>query len=99
MPFYRTNFGMVHMRGTKLPKPCVAQVGISSLHAEATYCHGMSGYLCDGPIQDGRTCDKPLCSVHATEVGKNKHYCPDCRHRFAPRGQGSLFTSLVGSNT
>lgn len=98
MPWYRINGMTVHMRGTKLPPACVAQIGISSLHAEATLCMSMSAYLCDGPIASGRTCDKPLCAVHATEIGKDKHLCTDCRLKAAPRGQGSLFTSLVEQN-
>lgn len=97
MPFYRLKMGIVHMKGTKLPKPCVAVIGISSIHAEETYCLAMSAYLCDGPGEPGRTCDKPLCEAHATRIGKNKHLCPDCRAKHAPRGQGSLFTSLVSS--
>lgn len=98
MPFYRMNGMTVHVKGSKkLPKPCVAQIGISSLHAEETYCLAWSAYLCDGPGEAGRTCDKPLCVAHATQIGKNKHLCPSCRDAHAPRGQGSLFTSLVQS--
>ena len=97
MPWYRINGMPVHMRGTKLPPACTAQVGISALHAEATYCPLMSAYLCDGPGEAGRTCDKPLCEAHATQIGKNKHLCPDCRSAHARPGQGSLFTSLVQS--
>lgn len=98
MPWYRINGMPVHVQGSKkLPKPCVAVIGISSLHAEATYCLDMSAYLCDGLGEAGRTCDKPLCEAHATQIGKNEHLCPDCRATHAPRGQGSLFTSLVRS--
>jgi hypothetical protein len=96
MPFYRMNgIGTVHIKGTKLPKPCAAKFGIGD---QQQYCMDMSAYLCDGPVGGGRTCDRALCDAHAFEVGKNKHYCPECRadHIDNP-GQGGLFTSLVQS--
>lgn len=95
MPWYRINGMTIHMRGTKLPPACVAKVGFSSQHAEATHCLAVSTHLCDWPVDGGRTCDLPLCDAHAREVGKNRHYCPD--HYAASINanlQLGLFTSL-----
>lgn len=99
MPFYQINGTMVHMRGTKLPPPCSAKVVLKgSLDAALTcnWCRVPSGYLCDRPVDGGRTCDRALCEAHAFEVGKNRHYCPECRadHIDNP-AQNGLFTSLV----
>lgn len=95
MPFYRLKTGIVHMKGTKLPKPCAAKVGIGD---QQSLCLAMSKYLCDGPAERGCTCDRALCPAHALEVGKNRHYCPECRvaHIDQP-DQAGLFTSLVQS--
>lgn len=32
-------------------------------------------FLCDYPVGEGKTCDRPLCSDHAHEVAPNIHYC------------------------
>lgn len=95
MSWYRINGMTVHMRGTKLPKPCAAKFGIGD---QQQYCMEMSAYLCDGPAGGGHTCDRALCDAHAHQVGKNRHYCPECRadHIDNP-AQGGLFTSLVQS--
>lgn len=39
-------------------------------------CGGVSGYLCDYPVGEDKTCDRPLCNVHAAEVAPELHYCP-----------------------
>lgn len=39
-------------------------------------CASVSGYLCDYPVGEGKTCDLPLCDSHAYEVAPNLHYCP-----------------------
>lgn len=74
MPFYRINGMRIHMRGTKLPKPCAAVVGIADTQ---DFCSDMSLFLCDWPAGGGRTCDKALCEAHAHHVGPNKRYCPE----------------------
>lgn len=94
MPFYRMKgVGTVHIRGTKPPKPCAAKFGIGD---QQQYCMEMSAFLCDGPVGGGHTCDRALCEAHAFEVGKNRHYCPECRadHIDNP-AQPGLFTHLV----
>ncbi len=94
MPFYRTpNLGMVHMKGSKLPAPCREQL---LLDGNTVVCMFASTFLCDGPADGRRTCDRPLCSAHATQTGPNKHLCPGCRTAAADAaGQRSLFTHLV----
>lgn len=39
-------------------------------------CSGVGDYLCDYPVGDGKTCDRPLCEHHAKEVAPEIHYCP-----------------------
>lgn len=93
MPFYRLDLGMVHVKGSKLPAPCAAQVQIDGKHQ---VCLAPSDYLCDGPAEGRKTCDKPLCEAHAHEIGRNKHLCPPCHlNHLDASGQRSLFTSLI----
>jgi hypothetical protein len=75
MPFYRIGGLSVHlnMRGKKAPSPCVVPI---ELDGKKVRCMGLSVYLCDHEGSDGKTCDAPLCQVHATEIGRNKHLCP-----------------------
>lgn len=64
--FYKTKYGMVHMkfgRGAKPPDNC-------------RECSGMAGFLCDFPVGKDKTCDRPLCDEHAHEVAPDTHYCP-----------------------
>lgn len=93
MPFYRTDMGAVHIKGTKLPKPCAARALIDG---KDQLCARYSLYLCDGPGQAGKTCDAALCEAHARQTGPNRHLCPPCHlnHRDADPQRG-LFTSLV----
>ena len=69
MPLYRTPDGTwVHLKLTGKaakdpPKRCC-------------YCGWISGYLCDWKIGEGKTCDLPICEVHALEVGPDEHLCP-----------------------
>lgn len=42
----------------------------------AAGCGASTGFLCDYPVGDGKTCDLPLCASHAYEVAPNVHYCP-----------------------
>jgi hypothetical protein len=93
MPFYRLNGMTVHMKGTKLPAPCAAQVGIGG---RQHVCMDISGFLCDWPAGGGRTCDLALCEAHAHQVSRNRHYCPA---HFADhtdfQAQRGLFTGLI----
>lgn len=45
-------------------------------HCAAEKCAAVSGFLCDFPVAEGRTCDLPLCDSHAYEVAPEIHYCP-----------------------
>ena len=93
MPFYRLKTGIVHMRGTKMPAPCAARI---QLDGQEQPCLAPSGFLCDGPSEQRKTCDRPLCDAHALQIAANKHLCPPCHlnHRDAAAQRG-LFTSLV----
>lgn len=41
------------------------------------WCPVRSEFLCDYEIEPGRTCDKRMCSGHATRIGPEKDFCPD----------------------
>lgn len=36
---------------------------------------GVSGFLCDYPVGEGKTCDRPMCEAHANEIAPDLHYC------------------------
>ena len=38
-------------------------------------CCFIDDYLCDYPVGEGKTCDKPLCTKHANEIAPDIHYC------------------------
>lgn len=38
-------------------------------------CIGVSEFLCDYPVGDGKTCDRNMCQEHAKEVSPDVHYC------------------------
>lgn len=38
-------------------------------------CADVGENLCDYPVGRKKTCDRPLCDLHATEVAPNLHYC------------------------
>lgn len=99
MPFYRMNGMTIHVRGTKLPPACCAAVGIQTSDGQAMQvCGAISGFECDWPVANRRTCDKPLCEAHASAVGPNKHYCQQHHaEHLADTNQPGLFTSLVQS--
>lgn len=40
-----------------------------------TDCLEPAEFLCDFPVGDGKTCDRPLCEGHAHEVAPDVHYC------------------------
>lgn len=94
MPFYRINGTVIHMKGTKLPPPCRALVGMEGTAQDL--CGGMPSFLCDWPFGRGRTCDAALCEAHAFQVAINKHYCPAHRYEhLEAQAQRGIFTSLV----
>ncbi len=39
-------------------------------------CGDVGTQLCDYPVGDGKTCDRPVCEFHAAEVAPNVDYCP-----------------------
>lgn len=49
-------------RGRRAAKPC-------------HYCGKPSTSLCDYPIRDGKTCDKPMCNYCKTNVGPDLDVC------------------------
>lgn len=75
MPFYRVNGMRVHLNfGGKLrknpPKPCCARLSTGER------CDDISTLLCDWKLEQGGTCDAPLCAKHGTAVGPDLHLCP-----------------------
>lgn len=38
-------------------------------------CAAVGDLLCDYPVGDGKTCDRPMCDDHAHEIGPELHYC------------------------
>lgn len=98
MPYYQINGMSVHMRGTKLPPPCAAQVvlkgGLDAAFT-CTWCRAPSSYLCDWPTATGKDCDTPLCEAHAGHVGPNRNYCPEHLLLHRNPAQMGLFTGLV----
>ncbi len=47
-------------------------------------CHLVGGFRCDWIVGDRaaphpKRCDRPICPDHATQVGPNKHVCPEHR--------------------
>lgn len=78
MPFYRTPFGMVHVKLSgnakrHAPRHCVAPIDVEGKPAK---CCAMATILCDWKLSDGGTCDAPLCLDHAVAIGPDKHLCP-----------------------
>lgn len=81
MPWYRMhhaehgdsvahiNFG----RKKGVPVPCQAPYE----WAHGTICGQFSAFQCDWKMGGESTCDRHLCKDHATEVGANKHLCPE----------------------
>lgn len=40
-------------------------------------CPDKGPLLCDHPMGNGRTCDKPICHEHAQSIGRNLDLCPE----------------------
>lgn len=47
------------------------------LGPHCTDCAAPSDVLCDYPVGDGKTCDRPMCSDHAYHVSTDTDYCRD----------------------
>lgn len=62
------NGARVHMRG-RLGPHCIQ-------------CADVGSNLCDWPIAEGKTCDKPLCDQHANLVAPDTHYCAGHHQQF-----------------
>ena len=59
----QTESGLIHACGDLGP------------HCADHRCNWISGYLCDYPVGEDKTCDRPLCDDHAYEVAPEIHYC------------------------
>ena len=43
-------------------------------------CGGRGDFLCDGPLSNGKTCDRPICpDRHRHNVGPDKDLCLECK--------------------
>lgn len=79
MPYYRVpGVGMVHMKMTNTrkrpaPPPCRAVLHVDGKPPQR--CCAISTLLCDWPLEDGGTCDMPLCAEHAGQIGPDQHLC------------------------
>lgn len=74
-------FGAIVCRsGPRHPKYCTA-------------CDQPAPFLCDWKVGGGKTCDLPICPVHAEEVAEDKHLCPKHSKAWAQwqaqRGRGN----------
>lgn len=70
----------------KAPAPCAARVQFGHGHGTMRCC-AISLFLCDHLRGDGQTCDAPLCEEHATEVGPDRHRCPEHAPKVAERSE------------
>lgn len=65
----------------RLPDGSVAHVRMSGSRStkppDCRWCFSVHTFLCDHPLAGGGTCDAPMCSLHAKEVGVDRHLCPD----------------------
>lgn len=44
---------------------------------KCAFCSHIGTKLCDFPVGDGKTCDKPMCAHHAKSVGPDLDHCPE----------------------
>ncbi len=60
-------YGHIRMSAGRKPKRCA-------------YCKRAGTQLCDFPTGKGKTCDRPVCTTHATHVdGQDVDYCQEHR--------------------
>lgn len=45
------------------------------LGAHCGDCMAVGDLLCDYPVGEGKTCDRPMCGDHGHEIGPDLHYC------------------------
>jgi hypothetical protein len=91
MPWYRMHGALVHLHmgraaAKKAPAPCCARIASNVGGKPEVRCMAISSFLCDWKLEDGRTCDAPLCPDHAHEMGPDKHLCG---MHFALHGAGA----------
>jgi len=66
-----------------LPPVEEVDMSIFDLHHRGTatrccrWCGDLADVLCDYIMSDGETCDRECCREHATEVGPDRHHCPE----------------------
>lgn len=77
MPFFRVNGTLMHLKLSGKSKNTRACREVIELHGKSACCLGIGTYLCDHVMDDGKTCDRPLCDDHAMQVGPDKHLCPE----------------------
>lgn len=75
--YYRTDLkdgstAIAHMSGSNLPRPCAWP----DFKNPRERCCRWATTLCDFPVGEGKTCDRPMCKRHATSVGPDRDYCP-----------------------
>ncbi len=81
-------------RGIKLPNGGAAIVcGPRKRRRNCDRCGAKATLLCDWKTDAGKTCDRPICTACAEEVGPDKHLCPDHQLAWAEwqRQRGSRF--------
>lgn len=77
MPYFRINGMLMHMKLCGKAKNTKACREVIDLNGKLANCLGIGGFLCDHVMDDGKTCDRPLCEAHAMQVGTDKHLCPE----------------------
>lgn len=68
----------MHCAHVKLPGGVTAIVCTSDRRQvkHCTACDKVAPFLCDWKTGDHKTCDLPICAIHAEEVAADKHLCP-----------------------
>lgn len=58
-------------------------------------CAGFGDFLCDYPVGEGKTCDRPMCDKHRNNIAPEMDYCD---HHFQEwekfRASGGLTKTL-----
>ncbi len=54
----------------------VTKIVCSRWPRKCRWCGTNSAKLCDFPV-NGRTCDAPMCGLHAKSIRYEVDYCPD----------------------
>jgi hypothetical protein len=62
----------IRIKGSWMCGPGVDSAWVCSIPG----CEEWSEFLCDWPMGEGKTCDAPLCSKHAAQIGPEYHLCP-----------------------